>query len=177
MSALRFALDQGFPTPIVEVLQAYIVEAQLVSIRDIDPRLAELEDWELLLALHHHRGKWLGLITTDSGILSLPKELAVVLQTKLTLVVAEAAGHDPLLATGLVLSSLPRVCKKATEQPGGIFRLRQPHVERTDGWDVLGRIAEHRTTTAKQLFRSSKLSRQELAKNPLSPHRGSPPEG
>jgi hypothetical protein len=167
VNPLLFALDQGFPTPIVDVLRDYITEAELVSVRDIDKRLSTMDDWELLLALHHHPTDWRGLITTDAAILSLPKELAVIMQTKLTVVVAEAAGHDPLLATGLVLSGLPKVCRKAREKRGGIYRLRLPRVEREDGWGILGSIASHQHTNAKRLYRLNKLAPAELARDPL----------
>ncbi len=102
-----FALDQNFPQPIVSALSEFMAEAELVALADIDARLADLDDWEVLLALHHHEREWDGLLTTDTGMLSLPRELAVLMQTRLTLVVAHAAGHDPLKATGLVLTYLP----------------------------------------------------------------------
>lgn len=91
-----FALDQNFPEPIIDALDEWIPEAELVPLRRIDPLLSTLDDWEVLLALHHHARPWEGLIPTDSGILSLPRELAVILQTNLTLVVAAEAGHDPI---------------------------------------------------------------------------------
>src|ERR687898_230354 len=94
-----FALNQGFPQPIVAVLAEYMTEAELVAFADIDPRLADLDDYEILLALHHHHRSWDGLITTDSGMIWLARELAVLLQTKLTLFVADETGHDPLRAT------------------------------------------------------------------------------
>jgi hypothetical protein len=73
-----FALDQNFPVPIVTALDNFIPEAELVPLREIDPMLVEdIEDWQILLALHHHARDWDGLITTDSGILNLPREMAV----------------------------------------------------------------------------------------------------
>jgi hypothetical protein len=167
----RFALDENFPTPIVEALSAYIPDAELVSVREIDRRLESLEDWELLLALHHHHGRWAGLITNDSGILSFPKALAVAIQTGLILVVAESAGHDPILATGLVLSGLPQVCKRAKESPGGIYRLRAPRIERQDPREFLARVAAHRSQSKKSLFDEHKLSERELSTDPLSSRR------
>jgi hypothetical protein len=89
-----------------------MTEAELVAFTDIDPRLADLDDWEILLALHHHHRSWDGLITTDGGMIWLARELAVLMQTKLTLFVADETGHDPLKATGLVLAHLPGVCKR-----------------------------------------------------------------
>jgi hypothetical protein len=108
-----FALDHNFPQPIVEVLADFMTEAELVPLQEIDSRLPEFQnDWEVLLALHHHARPWDGLVTTDSSMIQLPRELAVLMQTKLTLVVALEAGHDPLKATGLVLAHLPGICAR-----------------------------------------------------------------
>jgi len=96
-----FVLDHNFPQPIVEVLSEYMMEAELVALDAIDPRMTELDDGQVLLALHHDDRPWDGLITTDSSMVQLPRELAVLMQTKLTLVIADEAGHDPLKATGL----------------------------------------------------------------------------
>jgi hypothetical protein len=71
-----FALDQNFPQPIVSALSEFMVEAELVALADIDERLIDLDDWQVLLALHHHERSWDGLLTTDTGMLSLPRELA-----------------------------------------------------------------------------------------------------
>ncbi len=70
----RFALDQNFPQPIVALLAEYLREqAELVPLAKIDKRLAEsVDDWRILLSLHQ-RGDCDGLITTDSGMLSLPQ--------------------------------------------------------------------------------------------------------
>jgi hypothetical protein len=102
MPARLFALDQGFPLPIVDSLREWFeAEADMVPLSDVDARLtSEVEDWEIFLALHHHPEPWDGLITTDSGMLSLPRELAALMQTKLTLVDCLAVGHDPVRATG-----------------------------------------------------------------------------
>ncbi len=80
-----FALDHGFPQPIVEVLADFTPDVELVRIDEIDDRMPDLDDWEILLALHHHARPWDGLITTDSGMLRTPESLAVLMQTKLTL--------------------------------------------------------------------------------------------
>jgi hypothetical protein len=49
-----FALDKNFPQPIVSVLSDFQADAKLVPLDRIDPRMSTLDDWELLLALHHH---------------------------------------------------------------------------------------------------------------------------
>jgi hypothetical protein len=161
------ALDQGFPQPIVAVLAEYITEATLVPFAEIDERLATVDDWEVLLALHHDERAWDGLVTTDDGMLSLPRELSVLMQTRLTLVVAEGVGHDPLKATGLVLSHLPGICKRTTPAKGQIWNLRtvdRPHLE---PWDQLGRLADREAQETKALYDEHKLTPDELARNPL----------
>ncbi len=62
-----FALDRNFPQPIVDVLSDVQADATLVSLDRIDKHISTLDDWELLLALHHHTDPWDGLITTDSS--------------------------------------------------------------------------------------------------------------
>jgi hypothetical protein len=120
-----FALDQNFPEPIVLALDDFIPEAELVPLREVDALLtAEIEDWEVLLALHHHVRPWDGLITTDSGILNLPREMAVLRQTNLTLVVAEESGHDPIRATGLLFTHLSWIARQTTRVEGQVWQLR-----------------------------------------------------
>ena len=46
-----FALDQNFPEPVCKALEQWL-PADLVPVRQIDPRLSEVDDWQLLLALH-----------------------------------------------------------------------------------------------------------------------------
>lgn len=53
-----FALDHNFPDPIVAVLADFQAHADLVRIDQIDGRLPDLDDWERLLALHHHERPW-----------------------------------------------------------------------------------------------------------------------
>ena len=51
-----FALDHNFPQPIVDALAEFQVDAELVRVDAIDPRMADLDDWELLLAVVSGRG-------------------------------------------------------------------------------------------------------------------------
>lgn len=164
-----FALDQNFPQPIVAVLQDYMTEAELVPLGNIDSRLtADIEDWQILLALHLHPRPWDGLITTDSGILSLPREIAVIMQTHLTLVVAEAAGHDPLRATGLVLTYLPWIAAHTRADEGQLWALRAANRPHEDPWHRLERIAGRLGVTAETLYRQERLTRAELRQSPLA---------
>ena len=51
---LRFALDHNFPANVVATFGTLMPRLELVPIRDIDTRFAELDDWELFVALHRH---------------------------------------------------------------------------------------------------------------------------
>lgn len=58
---LRLALDQNFPTPLINAVRLYLpagIEVQ--SRREIDARLSDLDDRRLFLALHQLG--WAGLI-------------------------------------------------------------------------------------------------------------------
>jgi len=162
-----FALDQNFPQPIVSALSEFMVEAELVALPEIDDRLTDLDDWEVLLALHHHEREWDGLLTTDSGMLSLPRELAVLMQTRLTLVVAHAAGHDPLKATGLVLTYLPWIAAHTQPDEAQVWVLRSANKPAENPWNHLEKVATRTGTTASALYEAEKLTNAELSRDPL----------
>jgi hypothetical protein len=163
-----FALDQNFPQPIVDGLRDWLkADVELVPIAKIDNRLAtEEHDWRILLALHNDERPWDGLITTDD-MTALPREVAVLCQTKLTLVVAVGAGHDPIMATGLVLAYVSNICKRTRTDRAQVWRLRARGLPAEDPWAYMERIAEHRHMSATDLYAESKLSDEELASSPL----------
>jgi hypothetical protein len=163
---IRFALDEDFPDTIIDALGLGVPEAELVPIRHIDPRLRQMDDWKLLLSLYHLEN-WDGMVSTDSKMLSLPRELAVIHQTKLTVVIVEKAGHDPVRAAGLLLVHLPTICRKTVRTTAQIWKLSAQNKNHDDPWEELRRLAEHRKTNVKQLFHEHKLSRNELRRNPL----------
>ena len=125
-----------------------------------------MDDWELLLSLHHMQA-WDGLITTDSRMLNLPRELAVLHQTNLTLVVVQEAGHDPIRAAGLLLVHLPTICRKTVRSTAQIWKLSAQSKNHDDPWRELVRIAGHRKVHVNQLFHEHRLSTRELRRNPL----------
>jgi hypothetical protein len=167
---IRFALDEDFPDTIINALGLGVPEADLVPIRLIDSRLRQMDDWKLLLSLHHLE-KWDGLVTTDSRMLKLPRELAVIHQTKLTLVIIEQAGHDPIRAAGLLLVHLPTICRKTVRSTGQIWKLSAKNRNHDDPWEELQKIANHMNMTVKDLFQAHKLSNNELTRNPLEDQR------
>jgi hypothetical protein len=165
-----FALDHNFPEPIVEVLSEVQEggEADLVSVSDIDPRMADLEDWEIMLALHHHERAWDGLITTDSSILNQPPELVVLIQTKLTLIVAMGAGDDPIKATGLLFAYLGGICGRTDPDTPQVWKLRAVNRPAQKPWDELKRAADHQHQSAGDLWQENRLSEREFAVDPLA---------
>ena len=163
---IRFALDEDFPDTIIEALGLGVPEADLVPIRRIDPRLRRMDDWELLLSLHHLE-EWDGLISSDSRMLNLPRELAVLHQTNLTLVVVQQADHDPIRAAGLLLVHLPAICRKTVRSRAQIWKLSAQNKNHDEPWQELIRIADHRKIHVNQLFHEHKLSTMNLRRNPL----------
>ena len=163
-----FALDHNFPSPIVSVLAGFQTDAELVRVDRIDPRLADLDDWELLLALHHHERPWDGLITTDRSMLRQPLELVTLIQTKLTLVVAVDAGHNPVKASGLLFAHLQNICRRTDPAEPQVWQLSARGMPADVPWNILARHAAHSGRTASQLWRESKLSAEQLAHDPLA---------
>jgi len=168
MAQRLFALDNNFPEPIVTVLQDYLVEAELVPVRLIDERLQTVDDWELLLALHHHERPWDGLVTTDSSMLEQAREMSVLCQTKLTLVAAMAAGHDPVMATGLLFTHLPNVCERTRPDVAQLWPLRPANRPHTDPWERLTAIGARDDREATDIYDENKLDGTGLARDPLA---------
>ena len=163
-----FALDQNFPDPIIEALNDFIPEAELVPLREIDPALTEIDDWQVLLALYHDPRPWDGLVTNDRHMLNLPREMAVLRQTNLTLVVAHDSGHDPVRATGLLFTHLGYICRQTTDANSQVWELTANNRPAKDAWHHLERIASHRSTNAEALWREWRLSNAELREDPLA---------
>lgn len=86
---LRLALDQNFPTPLIFAAKPWLGAIELRHTHEIDPRLSDLDDWELLIALRQHADGYAGMVTADGRMIEQAKELAVLQQTGLSLVVAE----------------------------------------------------------------------------------------
>lgn len=162
-----FALDKNFPQPIVSVLSDFQADAQLVPLDQIDRRMSTLDDWELLLALHHHADAWDGIITTDSSMLAQGPELAALIQTKLTLVVAVAAGHNPVKASGLLFAYLSGICKRTTTERAQVWRLNAANRSHEEPWEFVKRFAEHNGRLPDDVWSEFKLSAAAMARNPL----------
>lgn len=152
-----FALDQNFPEPIIKVMADSIECAELVPVRQIDPRLTRVDDWELLFALHANERKWDGLITSDDSMLNLEREICFLLQTKLTLVVARGQGHNPVRATGIVLAHIENICHQTKRDVAQIWDLSVVQKPWSKPWESLRKIAERRGTTPDKLFQANRI--------------------
>jgi hypothetical protein len=166
--ARLFALDQNFPQPIVAALGRFQADATLVPVGAIDPRLSDLEDWELLLALHNHAEPWDGLVTTDTRMLRQGPELAVLLQTKLTLVSTRASGNNPVKASGLLFAYLAGICSRTDPSVAQVWSLNAAQRPASDPWDLLESVARHQHRNAADLYEECRLSDAQLAVDPLA---------
>ena len=142
-----FALDHNFPDPIVEVLTEFQADATLVRVDRIDERMADLDDWELLLALHHHAEPWDGLIATDSSGRVRPRP---------------RQGIRPLFAY------LAGICNRTRPDQPQAWTLNAAINPHREPWDFLKRFAEHNNRTTDDVWAEFKLSPDELAQNPLA---------
>lgn len=135
-------------------------------VRHISPMLVDdMDDWQVLLALTQ-RGL-AGLITLDYSMLDLPKEMAVVHQTKTTLIAIEAAGDNVLRAVGQLMTHLPTIVKAWESERPQVFRLTRPRgAPPISAWDRLGEIASDRSQSIEEIFNEVRLSPAELA-NPV----------
>ncbi|TMQ11816.1 MAG: hypothetical protein E6J90_09730 [Deltaproteobacteria bacterium] len=162
MTRRLFALDHNFPQPVLAAMSDALPQVELVPVRDIDPGLTDLDDWELLRELYRHERPWDGMITNDEAMLSLPKEMTVLDQTGLTLVVAKGEGHNPVRAIGTLLCHLSHICHHTTRGTAQIWKLRVAQKNAEPARDYLETIAAKSRTTIQKLVTEHKLSASEL---------------
>jgi hypothetical protein len=157
-----FALDHNFPQPVLAAFADALPQAELVAIREIDPTFAELDDWELMRELHGHARRWDGLITNDDAMLSLAKEMTVLSQTGLSLVVAKGQGHNPIRAVGVLLCHLAHICHHTVPGTAQIWNLRVAQKNHDDVSDYLEKIAVKTKTSVARLVADNRLPAGEL---------------
>lgn len=168
---LRLALDQNFPTPLIKAAKPWLGAIELRHTFEIDPRLSVMDDWELLIALLHHPDGYAGVVTSDGRMLGQARELAALQQTGLSLVVAEGSGHDPVKATGLVLTHITHIAGQIAKKKSQIWALGS-HAPRPKGpRDYLGIIASRGGKSIDQAFNEARVDEATLRRNPLEPRR------
>lgn len=156
----RLALDHNFPTPFLRALDTYIVDVELITLRDIDARLPTLDDRQLVIALHQLGLP--GLVTNNYKMLKNPKELAAIMATRLTVFAIEGVGDDPLRATGALLLDLPGALKKMDTRRPQVFWMkpRNPHPQ--DPAELFERIADHQQRAVEDLLADVEVTQAEL---------------
>lgn len=152
----RFALDHNFPAPVLRSFALLLPFVDLVPISEIDPAWPDLPDAELLVELARS-GHWDGLVTNDDNMPSLPREMAVLSQTDLTLVVARGEGSNPVRAVGVLLSHLSHICHQTTNRPQ-IWRLRVRQKPEGSPREYLESIAERTGTTIEAILREHRIA-------------------
>jgi hypothetical protein len=156
---LTLALDQNFPEPILRCLDEFLVDVHLVPLRQIDARLPELPDRQLLLVLDALG--LAGLVTNNHKMMQNPAEIAGLLRTTLTLFVVEGVGHDPIRATGAVLLDLPGALRRLEPSKPQVFWSRPRNPEPALPWTLFERAAERAHRSADELYAELKVSDEE----------------
>lgn len=165
--ALRFALDQNFPTPLINAVCGYLpAELELRSLREIDARLSDLDDRPLFIALHQLG--WDGLITNNYKMLDVPTEIAAIVKTKMIVIAIEGLGHDPLRAVGALLLELPGLAERIRPRTSNVLRLAYRRRPSDEAWSYLQRAAERQGLDANELWKRVAVTDAELATPVLS---------
>jgi hypothetical protein len=163
----RIALDQNFPIGLVRSITGAVPSSiALKSIYEVDPRLSDLGDRQLIIALHQ-----LGfdvMVSNDHRILNVPEELAALLATKLDFVCVRSMANSSIKATGallLELTNLPRVFQDKRRR---VLELQYEPRRPSDPWEYMQRIAQRARTSAETLYATVKPNEEELAQEILS---------
>ncbi len=138
-----FVLDTNFPEPIVDALAPFITDATLVPIRAMGAGWSEWDDDVVIGRLAQHAIHWAGLITTDDDMVSDRAIMTALFHARIALIIAAAAGHNPLKASGLVLTHLPWICKNMPFGSPSIYRLATSNPECLSPIKKLDRLAQH----------------------------------
>jgi hypothetical protein len=155
------AVDQSFPTPVLNALARFVPEVELVPLRRIDNRLAGLGDRELVLALG--QAGWPGLVTADHKLLRSPATVAALLATDLAAVVIEGVADDPLRATGALLLALPSALLALAAGQPRIVQVRGGVSSRAHTGELFARLAARRRRDPGELLAELGVSADELA--------------
>ncbi len=139
----------------------------LFHVAEIDRRLSEASDRELIIWAKNN--DYDALVSTNHRMKDEPMEVAAMLSTKLTVVLTQSMGHNPLRASGVILLELPTLHSRVRPGKPNLFVLSyQPRTPR-DPWDDLTRVARHRGTTAPALWEEVRPTAEELAVDILNP--------
>jgi len=161
MTGLRFALDQNFPTKLIEAFSPFLpINMTLTHVHKIDPRLSSLSDRALIIAISQMGFD--GLITTNHHMLDAPTEVAAMVATKSTMIIMKSMGHDMLRASGALFLELPGIEHRIRPKSSNVFVLsyerRKPH----DAWRNIQMLAQRQGVGADALWDEVKPTEDEL---------------
>lgn len=159
---LRLVLDQNFPQPLLRDMWGWLPheEVEIVHLGQLDDRLREVSDRELIIALSQLG--YDGLITNNWKILNVPTELAAIIATKATVVATRGMGHDPIRAAGALLLELPGLSKRLRPKRSNVFLLNYSRRRPEDGWEHLRRIATREKVDVTDLHAAVRVTSEEL---------------
>lgn len=93
----------------------------------------------------------------DRRMLDLPRELTVLSQTGLTLVVINGHGHNPVRATGILLAHIDHICHHTRRNKPQIWDLSVAQKEHRKPGEYLSRMAQIRRCTVQSIMDAHKL--------------------
>ena len=150
----HFVLDHNFPWQVTDL--PWPEGLRLTRLADYDASLIQhYDDWQVFDALNR-RGDVDGFITNDANILHLAREMVVLSQTRLALVVAAGVDHDPIRATGLVMLYLGHIVHRLSHRPHRpqIFTLHPVDLGRyqSSPAEQINCLADHRNIAPPELI-------------------------
>lgn len=159
-----FALDEGFPDTIFKLIDL-LPGIELVPLRKADTRLVgNSEDWAVLLRLHQLG--YDGFLTTDGRMIEDPKVVAVLHQTRSTLVAFMETGDDAIRASGLALLHLKHISLSSVPTAPQLWVIRPPQKKASKrAWDQMGELASQHGISAQQLFNTQRLPDDDLERD------------
>ncbi len=148
-----FLLDQDFPDPSIPELP----DLEIHPLRRVHPDLTRNhEDWEVLREIKN-RGGADGLITLDAGMLNQAKEMVVLRQTRLTLVVFRDTNNDPLVAAGLLMIHAPEIARRLDRRRPELWVLRKTPASPQNPWRRIEELATRESISPEALERRERI--------------------